>query len=206
MALLTSTLANLDMMRERLFSLDEPVHLSAEQKEAYWPYVSNIWCRKDKMITPHGAVSKELWRCRRSRSSRPKEKVDGVKHRKRSAFKADCACFMVVTHWQNGFWTFQRRTKSHSHTLQEADQKKKNLALQEAALEFIRKHGDIMKIAQRKANKMGAAQAAGEPSNQSEQGAVAETGDAATANPTAEEADDGEEGDDADDMDDDSDT
>jgi hypothetical protein len=39
---------DLQKWRERLFSVEEPLTLTAEEYDTYWPYVNNVWHFKDR--------------------------------------------------------------------------------------------------------------------------------------------------------------
>ena len=68
--------AELDSMRLRLFHLEEPVYLSAEEFETYWPYVDNVWSYHGKRDTK--TECKTIYRCRLSREAKPVDKTKTV--------------------------------------------------------------------------------------------------------------------------------
>lgn len=125
----TSTLydfpPDLGAWRARLFAVDTsdgPLTLSAQEWAQYWPYVDNVWSRKERL------GDREYFRCRRWRKEQNMKKpVVASKRRKMTRDAIACGMSIRAAHQKNGEMILTRSahcTEQHHDSLAEADRVK----------------------------------------------------------------------------------
>ncbi|KAI9870453.1 MAG: 2,5-diamino-6-(ribosylamino)-4(3H)-pyrimidinone 5'-phosphate reductase [Pleopsidium flavum] len=136
--------------RERLFNLAEhPMEMSITNFEAIWPYIDNIWCRREVRTYPDHTHS--YYRCRRGRKEWTPVLKDKSTNRQRSIRQGkQCAVTFKATRYNEasviileriGGWT------EHNHTLEEADALKRNSMLRGIAASEMSKNYSAATIA-----------------------------------------------------------
>ena len=120
--------ANIAELRQRLFSLEEPLELPREEWELVWPYVDNIWVKNQDRSDADGRRT-VYYLCRRHSKKTwvPKPK-QGSRQRRRLAREAiGCGMrFKAVYTATSVTATRTSECESHCHDLELLDFQKKN--------------------------------------------------------------------------------
>lgn len=133
---------DLPAWRRRLFEVIEPITLSPDEFDTYWPYVDNVWVRRQSRDYPTYRI--EYWNCRLQRTwvTKPPPEdqnstLSQLSRRKQS--KRQCGtCDMrlsvqhVTPDTPNAHVIIQRLANaglSHSHDLPDSDMTKRNSVL-----------------------------------------------------------------------------
>lgn len=135
---------NLGRMRQRLFEIGEPIEVSQDEFDAYFPFVDNIW-RKLRTGEPQKERSArvEFYSCRLRKGANPKPHIpkptpEGKQSRKKR-IRDDKTCGMtikVVYHEGTKTCTVARavdREQRHTHDLDYIDATKRNTGIMDTA-------------------------------------------------------------------------
>ena len=119
--------------RKILFYLDEPITLTTEEFNTYWPYVDNIWSYKSKNRPRKDGSYSIYYFCRFYRKTwDPKEPSGERLVQKTIREGAQCDCRMNITVYVNGTRILKRHDdQTHSHDIDASDSIKKNSGLRE---------------------------------------------------------------------------
>ncbi|KIW67344.1 hypothetical protein PV04_06605 [Phialophora macrospora] len=134
---------NLAEIRQRLFSLEDPVQLSVADWHTYFPFVDNVWrkMRTTESQPEDHAITVEYYACRLRRASpksyTPRPTPEGKQQRKKRAREEKtCAMTMKVVFNPNNTCTVSRATDgvvTHSHDLDYIDGTKRNTGIMDTA-------------------------------------------------------------------------
>lgn len=136
---------NLGEMRQRLFSLEDPVELSIADWHTYLPFVDNIWRRMRTIESQpeEHTVTVEYYACRLRRANpakpvhTPRPTPEGKQQRrKRVKEEKTCAMTMKVVYNPGNTCTISRATDGvpkHSHDLDYIDGTKRNTGIMDTA-------------------------------------------------------------------------
>ncbi|KIX95563.1 uncharacterized protein Z520_08683 [Fonsecaea multimorphosa CBS 102226] len=137
---------NLAEMRERLFSLEDPVKLPVADWQSYFPFVDNVWrkMRSTESQPEDVAATVDYYACRLRRGAVPKPHTprptpEGKQQRKKRAREEKtCAMTMkvVYNHGPIETCTISKATDGvmrHSHDLDYVDSTKRNTGIMDTA-------------------------------------------------------------------------
>lgn len=130
--------------RQTLFELDPAteIHLSAEQYNTYFPYVSNVWTYQKRRKRKRDDVEVINYQCRLFAETWDSK----VKPAPGSALRSirtgrQCECTMKIEVYGNGdLYAFTRIGEAHSHTLDRSDELKRNDGLKSRVCEELYKN------------------------------------------------------------------
>lgn len=134
---------NLSRIRRVLFECRDPIEISLEEFETYWPFIDNVWVKQRSNASKEGHCTTDYYMCRlrrpthRTSDSRPLP--EGKRPRKKRVREGGMCNFQIkVVRFEGAFSTVTiARTPGsssvHSHDLDYIDRVKRNSGLMESA-------------------------------------------------------------------------
>lgn len=120
------------LMRQRLFALDTPIKLTAEEHARWWPFVNNVWSISSRETYKSG-IRVEFWNCRLLQKTHDskKSKNPAAKQRNRPIREGRTySCRIKVTVYPDSHYMWTRTSdEGHSHNLAISNQQKINTFL-----------------------------------------------------------------------------
>ncbi|PGH17554.1 hypothetical protein AJ79_01154 [Helicocarpus griseus UAMH5409] len=139
---------NLPLIRQVLFELKDPVEMSVDEFNTYWPFIDNVWVRQRSNASKGGLTTTDYYMCRLRRNTvrptQPRPLPEGKKPRKKMVREGNqCNVQMKVVKFEGAFSSVTiTRTpgsaRTHSHDLDHIDKVKRNSAL----MDFCRKEAE----------------------------------------------------------------
>ncbi|KAJ5895472.1 hypothetical protein N7495_007163 [Penicillium taxi] len=132
---------NLSRIRNLLFECKDPIEISLEEVENYWPFIDNVWVKQRSNASKEGHCTTDYYMCRLRRPThRPSETrplAEGKRpRRKRVREGGVCNVQIKVVKFEGAYSTVTiARTpgsaSTHSHDLDYIDRVKRNSGLME---------------------------------------------------------------------------
>ncbi|KAL2796523.1 dihydrofolate reductase-like domain-containing protein [Aspergillus keveii] len=134
---------NLARIRQVLFECREPIEISLQEFETYWPFIDNVWVKQRSNSSKEGHCTTDYYMCRlrrpthRSSDSRPLP--EGKRPRKKRVREGGLCNFQIkVVRFEGAYSTVTiSRTPGssheHAHDLDYIDKVKRNSGLMEFA-------------------------------------------------------------------------
>ena len=134
---------NLPRIRRVLFECRDPIEISLEEFETYWPFIDNVWVKQRSNASKEGHCTTDYYMCRlrrpthRTSDSRPLP--EGKRPRKKRVREGGMCNFQIkVVRFEGAYSTVTiARTPGsssvHSHDLDYIDRVKRNSGLMESA-------------------------------------------------------------------------
>jgi 2,5-diamino-6-(ribosylamino)-4(3H)-pyrimidinone 5'-phosphate reductase len=136
---------NLARIRQVMFECKEPIEISLEEFETYWPFIDNVWVKQRSNSSKEGHCTTDYYMCRlrrpTHRSSDTRPLPEGKRPRKKRVREGGMCNFQIkVVRFEGAYSTVTiARTPGsshvHSHDLDYIDKVKRNSGL----MEFARK-------------------------------------------------------------------
>lgn len=134
---------NLARIRRVLFECKDPIEISLEEFETYWPFIDNVWVKQRSNASKEGLCTTDYYMCRLRRPThRPSETrplPEGKRPRKKRVREGGICNFQIkVVRFEGAYSTVTvARTPGsgsvHSHDLDYIDRVKRNSGLMEYA-------------------------------------------------------------------------
>lgn len=142
---------NIARIRDELFELRQPIELSVEEHNIYWPYIDNVWVKQRTSVTRDKLLTSDYYCCRQRErpGRRTGEKTRGqpypdVKRRHRSCREGPTCNFQIKVVKFDGVFpsvTISRQVtcaSTHTHDLEHMDNMKRNSGL----LAFVKREAE----------------------------------------------------------------
>lgn len=136
---------NLARIRQVMFECKEPIEISLEEFETYWPFIDNVWVKQRSNASKEGHCTTDYYMCRlrrpTHRSTETHPLPEGKRPRKKRVREGGICNFQIkVVKFEGAYSTVTvSRTPGssmvHSHDLDYIDKIKRNSGL----MEFARK-------------------------------------------------------------------
>ncbi|KAJ5681535.1 uncharacterized protein N7477_001475 [Penicillium maclennaniae] len=136
---------NLSRIRRVLFECRDPIEISLEEFETYWPFIDNVWVKQRSNASKEGHCTTDYYMCRlrrpTHRTSDTRPLPEGKRPRKKRVREGGMCNFQIkVVRFEGAYSTVTiARTPGsssvHSHDLDYIDRVKRNSGL----MEFARK-------------------------------------------------------------------
>ncbi|GMF79153.1 dihydrofolate reductase-like domain-containing protein [Aspergillus flavus] len=136
---------NLARIRQVMFECKDPIEISLEEFETYWPYIDNVWVKQRSNSSKEGHCTTDYYMCRlrrpTHRTSETRPLPEGKRPRKKRVREGGICNFQIkVVRFEGAYSTVTiARTPGsspiHSHDLDYIDKVKRNSGL----MEFARK-------------------------------------------------------------------
>ncbi|GAB1199792.1 hypothetical protein APSETT444_009151 [Aspergillus pseudonomiae] len=136
---------NLARIRQVMFECKDPIEISLEEFETYWPYIDNVWVKQRSNSSKEGHCTTDYYMCRlrrpTHRTSETRPLPEGKRPRKKRVREGGICNFQIkVVRFEGAYSTVTiARTPGsspiHSHDLDYIDRVKRNSGL----MEFARK-------------------------------------------------------------------
>ncbi|RHZ52733.1 RibD family protein [Aspergillus thermomutatus] len=136
---------NLARIRQVMFECKEPIEISLEEFETYWPFIDNVWVKQRSNSSKEGHCTTDYYMCRlrrpTHRTSETRPLPAGKRPRKKRVREGGMCNFQIkVVRFEGAYSTVTiARTPGsshvHSHDLDYIDKVKRNSGL----MEFARK-------------------------------------------------------------------
>ncbi|KAH1559496.1 hypothetical protein KXX17_006069 [Aspergillus fumigatus] len=136
---------NLARIRQVMFECKEPIEISLEEFETYWPFIDNVWVKQRSNSSKEGHCTTDYYMCRlrrpTHRTSETRPLPEGKRPRKKRVREGGMCNFQIkVVRFEGAYSTVTiARTPGsshvHSHDLDYIDKVKRNSGL----MEFARK-------------------------------------------------------------------
>ncbi|KAL5333586.1 dihydrofolate reductase-like domain-containing protein [Aspergillus crustosus] len=140
---LINTPPNLARIRNVLFECKEPIEISLQEFETYWPFIDNVWVKQRSNSSKEGHCTTDYYMCRlrrpTHRSSETRPLPEGKRPRKKRVREGGLCNFQIkVIKFEGAYSTVTiARTPGssheHSHDLDYIDKVKRNSGLMEFA-------------------------------------------------------------------------
>jgi 2,5-diamino-6-(ribosylamino)-4(3H)-pyrimidinone 5'-phosphate reductase len=134
---------NIARIRQVMFECRDPIEISTEEFERYWPFIDNVWVKQRSNSSQEGHCTTDYYMCRLRRPTcRPQQTrplPEGRKARKKSVREGGTCNFQIkVVRFEGAYSTITiSRTpgssRTHSHDLDYIDKVKRNSGLMEFA-------------------------------------------------------------------------
>ncbi|KAL4923264.1 RibD family protein [Aspergillus undulatus] len=134
---------NLARIRHVMFECKEPIEISLEEFETYWPFIDNVWVKQRSNSSKEGHCTTDYYMCRlrrpTHRSSETRPLPEGKRPRKKRVREGGLCNFQIkVIRFEGAYSTVTiARTPGssheHSHDLDYIDKVKRNSGLMEFA-------------------------------------------------------------------------
>lgn len=134
---------NLARIRRVLFECRDPIEISLEEFETYWPYIDNFWVKQRSNASKEGHCTTDYYMCRlrrpTHRTSETRPLPEGRRPRKKRVREGGICNFQIkVARFEGAYSTVTiARTPGssslHSHDLDYIDRVKRNSGLMESA-------------------------------------------------------------------------
>ncbi|EER28307.1 2,5-diamino-6-(ribosylamino)-4(3H)-pyrimidinone 5'-phosphate reductase [Coccidioides posadasii str. Silveira] len=142
---------NIARIRQEMFELRQPIELSLEEYNLYWPFIDNVWVKQRSSTTRDKTATSDYYCCRQRKqpTRRNEEKAQGQpypegKRRHRAVREGPVCGFQIKVVKTEGTFasvTISRQTNcsaNHSHDLDHMDKVKRNSGL----LSFIKQEAE----------------------------------------------------------------
>ncbi|EAW13315.1 RibD family protein [Aspergillus clavatus NRRL 1] len=136
---------NLARIRQVMFECKEPIEISLDEFETYWPFIDNVWVKQRSNSSKEGHCTTDYYMCRlrrpTHRTSETRPLPEGKRPRKKRVREGGMCNFQIkVVRFEGAYSTVTiARTPGsshiHSHNLDYIDKVKRNSGL----MEFARK-------------------------------------------------------------------
>ncbi|KAF7591744.1 2,5-diamino-6-(ribosylamino)-4(3H)-pyrimidinone 5'-phosphate reductase [Aspergillus hancockii] len=136
---------NLARIRQVMFECKDPIEISLEEFEIYWPFIDNVWVKQRSNSSKEGHCTTDYYMCRlrrpTHRTSETRPLPEGKRPRKKRVREGGICNFQIkVVRFEGAYSTVTiARTPGsspiHSHDLDYIDKVKRNSGL----MEFARK-------------------------------------------------------------------
>ena len=136
---------NLARIRRVLFECKDPIEISLEEFETYWPFIDNVWVKQRSNSSKEGHCTTDYYMCRlrrpTHRTSETRPLPEGKRPRKKRVREGGICNFQIkVVRFEGTYSTVTiARTPgssdAHSHDLDHMDQVKRNSGL----MEYVRR-------------------------------------------------------------------
>lgn len=141
---------NIERIREEMFEVRQPIELSLEEYNLYWPFIDNVWVKQRTTLTRDKTTTSDYYCCRQRKQ--PKRNEDkqqvspypGVKKRHRASREGPPCGFQIKVVRTEGAFTSVTICRqgncapSHSHDLEHMDKMKRNSGL----LSFVKQEAE----------------------------------------------------------------
>ncbi|KKK19389.1 riboflavin-specific deaminase [Aspergillus rambellii] len=134
---------NLSRIRQVMFECKEPIEISLEEFETYWPFIDNVWVKQRSNSSKEGHCTTDYYMCRlrrpTHRSSETRPLPQGKRPRQKRVREGGICNFQIkVVKFEGAYSTVTiARTpgssRVHSHDLDYIDKVKRNSGLMEFA-------------------------------------------------------------------------
>ncbi|KAJ5170639.1 uncharacterized protein N7500_003422 [Penicillium coprophilum] len=134
---------NLARIRKVLFECKDPIEISLEEFETYWPFIDNVWVKQRSNASKEGHCTTDYYMCRlrrpTHRTSETRPLPEGKRPRKKRVREGGICNFQIKVVRFDGAYstvTIARTPGScnvHSHDLDYIDRVKRNSGLMEYA-------------------------------------------------------------------------
>lgn len=134
---------NLARIRQVMFECKEPIEISLQEFETYWPFIDNVWVKQRSNSSKEGHCTTDYYMCRlrrpTHRSSETRPLPEGKRPRKKRVREGGLCNFQIkVIKFEGAYSTVTiARTPGsshqHSHDLDYIDKVKRNTGLMEFA-------------------------------------------------------------------------
>ncbi|KAL2807615.1 dihydrofolate reductase-like domain-containing protein [Aspergillus granulosus] len=134
---------NLARIRQVMFECKEPIEISLQEFETYWPFIDNVWVKQRSNSSKEGHCTTDYYMCRlrrpTHRSSDTRPLPEGKRPRKKRVREGGLCNFQIkVIRFEGAYSTVTiARTpgssREHSHDLDYIDKVKRNSGLMEFA-------------------------------------------------------------------------
>ncbi|KAL2866811.1 RibD family protein [Aspergillus lucknowensis] len=134
---------NLAKIRQVMFECREPIEISLQEFETYWPFIDNVWVKQRSNSSKEGHCTTDYYMCRlrrpTHRSSDTRPLPEGKRPRKKRVREGGLCNFQIkVIRFEGAYSTVTiARTpgssREHSHDLDYIDKVKRNSGLMEFA-------------------------------------------------------------------------
>ncbi|KAL4939549.1 hypothetical protein BDV06DRAFT_198681 [Aspergillus oleicola] len=134
---------NLARIRHVMFECKEPIEISLQEFETYWPFIDNVWVKQRSNSSKEGHCTTDYYMCRlrrpTHRSSETRPLPEGKRPRKKRVREGGLCNFQIkVIRFEGAYSTVTiARTPGssheHSHDLDYIDKVKRNSGLMEFA-------------------------------------------------------------------------
>ncbi|KAJ5411969.1 uncharacterized protein N7487_006328 [Penicillium crustosum] len=134
---------NLARIRKVLFECKDPIEISLEEFETYWPFIDNVWVKQRSNASKEGHCTTDYYMCRlrrpTHRTSETRPLPEGKRPRKKRVREGGICNFQIkVVRFEGAYSTVTiARTPGscsiHSHDLDYIDRVKRNSGLMEYA-------------------------------------------------------------------------
>jgi hypothetical protein len=134
---------NLSRIRRVLFECRDPIEISLEEFETYWPFIDNVWVKQRSNASKEGHCTTDYYMCRlrrpTHRTSDTRPLPEGKRPRKKRVREGGICNFQIkVVRFEGAYSTVTiARTPGsssvHSHDLDYIDRVKRNSGLMESA-------------------------------------------------------------------------
>ncbi|KAJ6052058.1 uncharacterized protein N7446_006698 [Penicillium canescens] len=134
---------NLARIRKVLFECNDPIEISLEEFETYWPFIDNVWVKQRSNASKEGHCTTDYYMCRlrrpTHRTSETRPLPEGKRPRKKRVREGGICNFQIkVVRFEGAYSTVTiARTPGscsvHSHDLDYIDRVKRNSGLMEYA-------------------------------------------------------------------------
>ncbi|KAJ5509144.1 hypothetical protein N7527_011287 [Penicillium freii] len=134
---------NLARIRKVLFECKDPIEISLEEFETYWPFIDNVWVKQRSNASKEGHCTTDYYMCRlrrpTHRTSETRPLPEGKRPRKKRVREGGICNFQIkVVRFEGAYSTVTiARTPGscsiHSHDLDYIDRVKRNSGLTEYA-------------------------------------------------------------------------
>ncbi|KAL9105526.1 MAG: hypothetical protein Q9227_009323 [Pyrenula ochraceoflavens] len=142
---------NLGSIRQRMFDVEDPIEITQNEFEAYFPFVDNVWSKnRTSQANPNSDVATDWYWCRLRkapswRPSEPRPTPEGKKPRKKRAREErTCPMSMKVVRRDGVIPTYTilrgvAKEIKHSHDLDYMDSTKRNRGIMNTARQEAQK-------------------------------------------------------------------
>jgi 2,5-diamino-6-(ribosylamino)-4(3H)-pyrimidinone 5'-phosphate reductase len=134
---------NLARIRRVLFECKDPIEISLEEFETYWPFIDNVWVKQRTNASKEGHCTTDYYMCRlrrpTHRTSETRPLPEGKRPRKKRVREGGLCNFQIKVVRFDGAYTTVTIARTpgsgsvHSHELDYIDHVKRNSGLMEFA-------------------------------------------------------------------------
>jgi 2,5-diamino-6-(ribosylamino)-4(3H)-pyrimidinone 5'-phosphate reductase len=134
---------NLARIRRVLFECRDPIEISLEEFETYWPFIDNVWVKQRTNASKEGHCTTDYYMCRlrrpTHRTSETRPLPEGKRPRKKRVREGGLCNFQIKVVRFDGAYTTVTIARTpgsgsvHSHDLDYIDRVKRNSGLMEFA-------------------------------------------------------------------------
>ncbi|KAJ5935673.1 Bacterial bifunctional deaminase-reductase C-terminal [Penicillium verhagenii] len=137
---------NLSKIRRLLFECNDPIEITQEEFDIYWPFIDNVWVKQRSNASKEGLCTTDYYMCRLRRPThRPSETrpplPEGKRPRKKRSREGGTCNFQIKVIRFEGAYSAVTISKTpgsdtaHTHDLDHSDRVKRNSGV----MEFVRK-------------------------------------------------------------------